>query len=347
MAQSQGTKSVHNTPLALKINCGYFRTAIRELIPKQKGIYGRSFNEQTLIVELGKLFSVPGYGFEGLQSCYKFGMKCNEVLNAFTKKWHPKSARTEYESEFATCKWKALPDEVKNQHTLSNCSACYHKYESLQTAFPMRPVYVAPTTTCASSLVTFPTAEASPKKVAQQVLSELNTQWKAQYNTTFTKSLPTLAPELNLVERLSKTDKKKEDRRKKRMLVTHINKQLGENATLSVLAEGESLSAYRRKRLSMSFENLETPAKRQKSHSPKDDSIKWNVQGAVESLTHFPSEETINWTAVARCYGGTEPNAGQVLKEIAFKHGIDIQQLEHKEHVLPRIRNRKKEASRR
>ena len=49
MAQSQPQlenstpQPAHNTPLALTLNCGYFRTAIRELVPKRKGIHGRTF----------------------------------------------------------------------------------------------------------------------------------------------------------------------------------------------------------------------------------------------------------------------------------------------------------------
>ena len=213
----------HNTPLALTVNCGYFRTAIRELIPKRRGIYGRDVDESKLRQELYKLFNVPGYGFESIEACYKFNKKFNDILNAFGKKWHPASARKEYETTFAISKWKALPDDVKQQHSLSMCSVCYHEYESLQTAFPAKPVYVAPK----SSLVSLPAEKTSEREVARKVLTELNLQWSVQYNGTFTKALPKIASELNLIEKPSKIEKKREDRKQKRKIVNHINEQIG------------------------------------------------------------------------------------------------------------------------
>ena len=166
-----------------------------------------------------------------------------------------------------------------------------------------------------------------------------NLEWNEQYNTTFTETLPKLVPELNLVERPSKEDKKRDDRKQKRKIVTE---QMGKNATMCVLAESESLSAYSRKRLSMSFEKPDKPAKQPKSHSPKEENIEWDVKGAVEFLQTFPEEETINWTRVARQFGGVKGNAGQVLREVAAKHGIDIQKLDHKAPSLPQLRSRKR-----
>lgn len=212
MAQSQSIS--HNIPLALTINCGYFHTAIHELIPKRRGIFGRDFDENKLIQDLTKLFSVQGYGYETVQSCYKFSKKCNHILNAFAKKWHPTSARKEYEAKFAISEWKALPDDIKQQHSVSRCQACYNAYESLQMAFPAHPVYVAPK----ASLVSLPAKCLPQKEIAKKVLSELNLQWSTQYNRTFTKSLPEIAPELNLVEKPSKIVKKMEDRGKKESL---------------------------------------------------------------------------------------------------------------------------------
>ena len=312
--------------------------AIRELVPKTKGIYGRTFETGKLTQELSELFSVTGYGFETIQSCHLFEKKCNQILNAFSRKWHPLSAQRDYETTFALSQWKTLPDALKRKHSLSNCAACYHNYESLQVAFPLKPVYVAPK----PILVSLPVEGSSQKEVAQKVLTELNLKWDEHYNSTFTTTLPNLVPELNLVQKPSKEDKKREDRKQKRRIVKHVAKQMGENATMCVLAESESLSAYSRKRLSMSFEKPEMPAKRHKSHSPKEENIEWDVKGAVEFLQQFPEEETINWTRVARQFGGMKGNAGQVLKELAVKHGIDIQKLEHKAPSLPRLRSRKR-----
>ena len=232
----------------------------------------------------------------------------------------------------------SLPDAMKRKHSLSNCRACYYNYESLQVAFPLQPVYVAPKSILASLTV----EGSSQKEVAQKVLAELNLEWNEQYITTFTETLAKLVPELNLVERPSKEDKKRDDRKQKHKIVKHVTEQMGENATMYVLAESESLSAYSRKRLSMSFEKPDKSAKQPKSHSPKEENIEWDVKDAVEFLQTFPEGETINWTRVARQFGEVKGNAGQVLKEVAEKHGIDTQKLEHKAPSLPRLHSRKR-----
>ena len=231
--------------------------------------------------------------------------------------------------------------QLKIQHSLCCCPACYHEYESLQRAFPAKPVHVVLKT----SIVSLAAEKSSQKEVAQKVLRELNLQWSTQYNSTFTNALTKIKPELNLTERLSKTERKKKDRKQKRKIVNHINKQIGGNTTMCLLAEGESLSAYNRMRLSMSFEQTETPSKKHKSHSPREENITWDWEGAVESLRNFPEEEIVNWTGVARRCGGTTGNSGQVLKEVAMKCGIDIQKLEHKDPSLPRIRSRNRKLS--
>ena len=42
----------HNTPLALTVSCGYFRTAIRELIPKRRGIYVRDVDMSVMSMKV-------------------------------------------------------------------------------------------------------------------------------------------------------------------------------------------------------------------------------------------------------------------------------------------------------
>lgn len=146
--------------------------------------------------------------------------------------------------------------------------------------------------------------------LGRKVLGELNHLWNERYSRSFQQALPVIAPEANLAPRPSRNEKKLADQRQKRK---QVNKQLGENATMNMLAEGESLSSYNRKRLSMSFKKPDTPNKRRKSHSPNEaNNISWNVTAAVESLKDFPENEIVNWSAVAQRRGATRCNGGQV-----------------------------------
>lgn len=105
----------------------------------------------------------------------------------------------------------------------------------------------------------------------------------------------------------------------------HITRQLGENATLTLLAEGESIS-YKRKRSTMSFET--GPAKKPKSHSPTLDKHSWSHDQAIAFLRAHPSGQKINWSEAARTIGIPNKNGGQVLKEFAKGKGFDVLALE-------------------
>ena len=109
----------------------------------------------------------------------------------------------------------------------------------------------------------------------------------------------------------------------------------------SVLAEAESLSSYNRKRLARSFESPESAPKKSKSHSPKECSLTWDVDAAMEELENFPEDSIINWSAMARKYEIPQKNGGQILKETAQKHNIDVSKLDHRQNTTPRVRRRK------
>lgn len=57
--------------------------------------------------------------------------------------------RAKYIDTFSIAKWKAQPDQEQQQHTLSNCVACYNSFQALQDAFPGKPTFMI-------SIVTLP-----------------------------------------------------------------------------------------------------------------------------------------------------------------------------------------------
>ena len=144
------------------------------------------------------------------------------------------------------------------------------------------------------------------------------------------------------MQKKGKTQRKREQRSQKRKIVSEINDHFSKNATMSVLAEAESMASYSRKRLALSYERPTTP-KRRKSHSPKEANMSWDIDGAMEELENFPPNQKINWSSMARMYEIPQKNAGQVLKETAVKHGIHTCTLEQSNNALctPRIRRHK------
>ena len=61
----------------------------------------------------------------------------------------------------------------------------------------------------------------------------------------------------------------------------------------------------------------------------------------MEELENFPEDSTINWSAMARKYEIPQKNGGQILKETAQKHNIDVSKLDHRQNTTPRVRRRK------
>ena len=64
-------------------------------------------------------------------------------------------------------------------------------------------------------------------------------------------------------------EKKKKDCGQKRQIVKQITQHLKENTTMTLLAEAESTSSYRRKRLVLYLKSLINRAKKKTNHIPK------------------------------------------------------------------------------
>ena len=97
---------------------------------------------------------------------------------------------------------------------------------------------------------------------------------------------------------------------------------------MSVLAEGESLSSYNRKRLALSFQDPAPQAKRKKSLSSSEQNLRGDVDGAMDELKTLSEGERINWSAMARKYHIPQKNGGKILKDTAEERGIDISKLD-------------------
>ena len=252
----------------------------------------------------------------------------------FSKRWNPSAqARISYEAQFSTQNWRALSIEIKQEHSLSSCIACSRNHLDLQQMFPGKPVFEAPRIITLSLPSQVHTSNKQEKEEARAVLGELNAQWENRYDHTLTSALPRVAPQYNLTEKRKKVETKKRNRQEKRKISRHIAHQLGENATITHLAEAESLSSYRRKRLSMSFE--QRPVKKGKSHSPSQENQTWNHEEALALLHAHPPHKKINWSETSRNLNIPNKNAGQVLKEFAMQQGFNTPAMECQNETPP------------
>ena len=99
---------------ALEINCGFARTAMRELTPKGNGHIlidkqKRKADFQNLFEECTSYGIVASHFSDDEKNDSKFNRDCERMLGYFKMRWNPKEARQQYEETFSTLKWKALP----------------------------------------------------------------------------------------------------------------------------------------------------------------------------------------------------------------------------------------------
>ena len=79
-----------------------------------------------------------------------------------------------------------------------------------------------------------------------------------------------------------------------------MNEQFLNADPLQVLSEGQSLQAYKRMRLSQSFEKPSGPNKNpNRKHSPNFNNVEWDKDNLYKKLSEWPIGEPINWTQTA------------------------------------------------
>ncbi len=244
--------AVYNKPIPLKFNCG---TALRMLQMSNRAKHRGVVHRPKLQADFLELFDIPTYeiptslkgAIDGRHS--EFDKNCDKICSFFYKKWYPATKRVEYTATFSIENWKLLIESKKSKHTLSNCDACYKEHENLQKSFPSKPLYTTPV----SISVNLPQKTESgftkreAKDIGRRVLKDLDNVWQESFGQPITPTLPKILPEAKLVVKKTKTEKKKRDRTVKRAFVKEVNSHLAKNATLTVLAEAESVSSLQQK----------------------------------------------------------------------------------------------------
>ena len=324
--------------VTLDFNCGFARTAVRQLTPKIHGT--KIFDKQKRAEEFKQLFSAcPEYGFpdsyfddDSNAHGSLFNRDCDKILKIWSKRWNPTESRQQYEQVFSIEKWKTLTNQ--QAHTLAKCKACQVLHYNDQLAFPQGPYFEKP-------LIIRSTEELQSlgtKHGTIKTLAEVNTAFSNIFNTTFTESVIQYGKQ-GIQKKPTALERKKKRREIYRQCRDKENEALQRSTAIAVLTEDESIRAYQRKRKRQYFEN--TPSSKRaktKSHSPNFDTVMWDKDKVLPDLQqHLPAPPSINWQQFAREHGVPGRNGGQVVKEFAKTSGIDTEMLDGKASA-PRTR---------
>ena len=274
-----------------------------------------------------------------------FDRGCKHILKQFNKKWHPNESRCEYMATFSPESWKRLPLHKKQTHTLENCEGCQLYYANMQGRFPGTQVACSSAqlidSSAHSASATMPMEPIKSKHVAQcttrKALGVINEVSENVLGMPFSKAIVKYCPEEKVANKPNDTERKRQQRKVMRKCSRHLEKQMGDREALNVLAENQSLSSYKRMRISQSFETPESKHKcyeastpRAKKHSPNFDHVNWDKDKLQRTLANWPENEIINWSRVAREHGITTRNGGQIVKEFAMEIGFETTRFDRK-----------------
>ena len=81
------------------------------------------------------------------------------------------------------------------------------------------------------------------------------------------------------------------------------------------------------KRVLQTYEKAPSTKKSKTSHSPNFEKVEWDKERVLEDLWSYPQDKTpINWSKFAKEHTIQGTNGGQIVKELATSHGIDMLQ---------------------
>ena len=257
---------------SLIVNCGYARVAIYENSnPSRTGRHARhDIDFQNRAETFKTQFSTHcTYGISddyftptGKDHRSPFDRDSTKILDGFSSKFRDEIgySRESYLQNFSVQKWSALPSSEKTQHTLSNCKKCYEKHENYQLLFPLKPVYKPK---AVISIDKNALHRQGVKEFTSNFFAELNNIYTSEAGSSFAEALVS-DKSLKLEHKKTRAEKRREKRQMQKKITEKINQSFAENATITMLSEGESKSMYHRKRMRQSYYTPEAPPTKKK-----------------------------------------------------------------------------------
>ena len=212
---------------SLHIDCGFARTAIRELsFPADSKLKKRQIDLDTRKVKFQDLFSTQAkYSIEPSyfdkkpgHALSKFDKHCKPVLDSFARKWHPSTAQAEHLTTFYIANWEALPKSAKSKHCLTDCRECTKQFLSLQQSFPARKKQVPRATkqaesACTGFLESTLPANGSESEATQSLVEGMDRAYQDAFGHSFLESVLQHCPDKQIQKKRSPVETKRQRRK--------------------------------------------------------------------------------------------------------------------------------------
>lgn len=178
------------------------------------------------------------------------------------------------------------------------------------------------------------------KALGEMIVSTYDKTCKENLGKPFSEVL-LAAPQLNLQEKPSAYEKKKQRLKTQRQFKASVEDMWSQTDADAHLAQRTSLAARAKQRAYQSFETLQEakvrqektpPGMNERSHIPKE--ITGDREQVLKDVARWP-HEPVSWSAKAKQYNirgkaneTTPLNGGQILKEFLKSKGVDINPFE-------------------
>ena len=320
----------------LEINCGFARTAIRELTPTKR----INLDKSSRSLQFKQLFDgAPNYEIPDdyfnlrASNSSKFDERCEKVLAAFSQKWRPTEYRSEYMSTFSTNNWRKLDDASKAKHTISDCDECYNTHQALQEAFPVKPMYVPPENLLQKLLNSpsdLPEVSLSKRELGTAIYQTLSPICQNVAQASLSDVLHS-TPKSGLQKRMTKNEQHKKRREVMRKVKNQTENQYKARDCDFVLQNRISWKKFNDIRLEQSFESREAAEERvaakgikRRWHGTSKENLDIDQKALLEEASTWEKDKEINYSEVARRYGLTTQNGGQSIKEFLEESGVRL-----------------------
>ena len=241
------------------------------------------------------------------------------ILAAFNAKWYPKQARQEYITTFSLEKWKALPDPVKKSHSISKCVACSIEHSSLQTAMPLKPLFVYNVPTQSNFEKQ---GNSVDKLTGKQFVQQHYKQFDSYCLASTGKPFSEIA--LNNVSDIKKglNQAKQDTMRKCR---DESNQALSENALIRVHSQNVSFALNDRLQKNTYYNPPVPPKPRKRKPLTREQCDRFDE--LCEVLENWEPGKKFVAAEVAREFGVSLTDASNKIKLLAMELGVDIPEL--------------------
>ena len=254
-------------------------------------------------------------------------------------------ARPNQHETFSPSAWKALPDAEKRQHRLQDCEACKRYYGDLTTLFPAKDPQSKVSTGQDENTVTIYTGrDATPKQVGKQVLNKLGPVVERQFGVTIQEVL-TQTPKSHIIRKPTSAQKLREKCEMLRQVRDQIQSEYDRNDESFVMQNCISWNLFDKMRKNEGLEDKTTRKRKadsshilnspKKHHGSRIENLEIDQDKLLQEAGEWQEDANINWSQLARRYGLTKANGGQVMKEYLVEHGIPAAQINQRTRRAP------------